>query len=50
MISIFFDLIKQFLELFVDYFFIYGDSFGDYLDHRKVVRRWNKHFTLDWKK
>jgi len=26
---IFFDLVEQYLEIFVDEFFVYGNSFGD---------------------
>ena len=52
MILIFFDLAEHCLEIFMDDFFIYRDSFEDCLTSlRKVLRRWeDKHLILNWEK
>ena len=49
MFSIFFDLLEQCLEILMDDFSIYGDSFEDCLANLgKFLRCQDKHLTLNW--
>ena len=52
MILILSDLVEQCLEILMDDFSIYGDSFEDHLTNLgKVLRRCrDKHLTLNWEK
>jgi len=52
MLSLFSDMVDQFLEIFMDDFFIYGDSFDQYLHHLELVlqRCAEKNLTLNWEK
>jgi len=49
MLSLFLDMLEQFLEIFMDDFPIYGDSFDQCLHHLKLVlkRCVEKNLTLD---
>jgi hypothetical protein len=52
MISIFFDMVKQFMEIFIDNFSIFGLSFKECL-HRLtlvLVRCKEKNLMLNWEK
>ena len=52
MLSLFSDMVERFLEFFMDDFFIYGDSFNQYLHHLELVlqRCAKKNMTLNWEK
>ena len=52
MISIFSDMIERFLEVFMDDFSIFGDSYTKCLHHLDLVlnRCKEKHLTLNWEK
>jgi len=45
-------MVEQFLEIFMDDFFIYGDSFDQCLHHLELVlqRYAEKNLTLNWEK
>ena len=52
MLSLFSDMVERFLEIFMDDFSIYGDSFEQCLYHLKLVlqRCMEKNLTLNWEK
>jgi hypothetical protein len=52
MFGTFSDMIKNFLEVFIDDFSVYGKSFNNCLDHlKKVLRRCKeKKLVLNWEK
>ena len=52
MLSLFSDMVERFLEIFMDDFSIYGDSFTQCLHHLELVlqRFAEKNLTLNWKK
>jgi len=52
MLSLFSDMVEHFLEIFMDDFFIYRDSFEQCLHHLKLVmqRCKEKDLTLNWEK
>jgi len=52
MLSLFSDMVEQFLEIFMDGFSIYGDLFNQCLHHLKLVlqRCAEKNLTLNWEK
>ena len=49
--SIFSDMVEHCLEIFMDDFTVYGDTFDDCLSHLDVVlaRREEKNLLLNWK-
>jgi len=52
MLSLFSDMVEHFLEIFMDDFSIYGDSFDQCLHHLELVlqRCKEKNLTLNWEK
>jgi hypothetical protein len=52
MLSIFSDMVECFLEIFMDDFSVFGDSFEDYLTNLENVlsRCEEKNLVLNWKK
>ena len=52
MLSIFSDMVERFLEVFMDDFSIFGDSFDQYLHHLTLVLRRciEKNLVLNWEK
>jgi len=52
MLSLFLDMVERYLEIFMDDFSIYGDSFDQCLYHLKLVlqRCIEKNLTLNWEK
>ena len=52
MLSQFSDMVERFIEIFVDHFSIYGDSFDQCLYHLELVlKRWTENnMTLNWEK
>ncbi|KAL1290734.1 hypothetical protein AAHE18_20G150300 [Arachis hypogaea] len=52
MLSIFSDMVEKFLEVFMDDFSVYGDSFISCLDHLKLVlkRCQDTNLVLNWEK
>ena len=52
MLGLFFDMVERFLEIFMDDFSIYGDSFSQCLHHLELVlqRCAEKNLTLNWEK
>ncbi|XP_060972217.1 uncharacterized protein LOC133038172 [Cannabis sativa] len=52
MIAIFSDMVEHFLEIFMDYFSIYGSSFDECLHHLSLVliRCKEKNLVLNWEK
>ena len=52
MLSIFSDIVVRFLEVFMDEFSIFGDSFDQYLHHLTLVmhRCIEKNLVLNWEK
>ena len=52
MISIFCDMVEQFLKIFMDDFSVFGPTFFKCLDHLRLVleRYKEKHLVLNWKK
>ena len=52
MLSLFSDMVEQFLEILTDDFSIYGDSFDQCLHHLELVLQQctKKNLTLNWKK
>ena len=52
MLSIFSDIVKRFLEVFMDNFSIFGDSFSECLHHLSLVlaRCREKNLALNWEK
>ena len=52
MLSLFSDMVERFLEIFMDDFSIYGDSFDQCLHHLELVlqRCKKKNLTLNWEK
>ena len=52
MLSLFSDMVEKFLEISMDDFSIYGDSFEQCLQHFKLVlqRSMEKNLTLNWEK
>ena len=52
MLSIFSDMVERFLEVFMDDFSIFGDSFSECLHHLNLVlaRYREKNLTLNWEK
>jgi len=52
MLSIFFDMVERFLDVFMDDFSIFGDSFSKCLHHLSLVldRCREKNLTLNWEK
>ena len=52
MLSLFYDMVERFLEIFMDDFSIYGDSFDQCLHHLELVlqRYKEKNLTLNWEK
>ena len=52
MLSLFSDMVERFLEIFIDDFSIYGDSFIQCLHHLELVlqRCTEKNLTLNWEK
>ena len=52
MLSLFSDMVERFLEIFMDDFSIYGDSFDQCLHHLELVlqRCIEKNLTLNWEK
>ena len=52
MLSLFSDMVERFLEIFMDDFSIYGDSFTQCLHHLELVlqRCAEKNLTLNWEK
>jgi len=51
-LSLFSNMVKRFLEIFMDDFSIYGDSFGQCLHNLELVLKWctEKNLTLNWEK
>ena len=51
-LSLFFDIVEQFLEIFMDNFSIYGDLFNQCLHHLELVlqRCAEKNLMLNWQK
>ena len=52
MVSIFSDMVKKLLEMFMDDLSVFGDSFGDYLNNLKLVLACceKKGLFLNWEK
>jgi len=52
MLSLFFNMVERILEIFIDDFSIYGNSFNQYLHHLELVhqRCTEKNLILTWKK
>jgi hypothetical protein len=52
MMSIFFDMIEEIIEVFINDFSIYGKTFDDCLKNLdKILQRYEeKHLVLNWKK
>ena len=52
MLSLFSDIVERILEIFMDDFSIYGDSFNQCLHHLKLVLQHcaEKNLTLNWEK
>ena len=52
MMSIFFDLVEEVMEIFMDDFSVYGSSFEDCLKNLEtVLQRWqDKNLALNWEK
>jgi hypothetical protein len=52
MMSIFFDMIEEIMEVFMDDFSVYGKTFDDCLENLdKVLQRCEeKHLVLNWEK
>jgi len=52
MLSIFSDMVERFLEIFMDDFSVFGDSFDDYLTNLEMVlnKCEEKNLVLNWKK
>ena len=52
MMSIFFDMIEEIIEVFMDDFSVYGKTFDDCLENLdKVLQRCEeKHLVLNWEK
>jgi hypothetical protein len=52
MMSIFSDMIKEIMEVFMYDFFVYGKTFDDCIENLdKVLQRYEeKHLILNWKK
>ena len=52
MMSIFTDMIKDFMEVFMDYFSVYGSSFKNFLDNlcKVLARCEEKNLVLNWEK
>jgi hypothetical protein len=52
MMSIFSDMIKEIMEIFMDDFSVYGKTFDDYLENLDMVlqRCEEKHLVLNWEK
>jgi len=52
MLSLFFDMVERFLEIFIDDFSIYEDSFDQCLHHLELVlqRCVEKCLTINWEK
>ncbi|XP_052117660.1 uncharacterized protein LOC110281509, partial [Arachis duranensis] len=52
MLSIFFDMVEKFLEVFMDDFSVYGDSFSSCLNHLALVlkRCQETNLVLNWEK
>jgi len=52
MLSLFFDMVEYFLEIFMNNFSIYGDSFDQCLHHLELVLQYcaKKSLTLNWEK
>ena len=52
MLSIFSDMVERFLEVFMDDFSVFGDSFDQYLHHLTLVlqRCIEKNLVLNWEK
>jgi hypothetical protein len=50
--SIFYDMIKEIMEVFMDDFFVYKKTFNDCLENLdKVLQRCEeKHLVLNWEK
>jgi hypothetical protein len=52
MINIFSDMVEQFMEIFIDNFFVFGSSFRKCLHHLSLVlvRCKEKNLALNWEK
>ena len=52
MLSIFSDMVDRFLEVFMDDFFVFSNSFDQYLHHLTLVlqRCMEKNLVLNWEK
>ena len=52
MVSIFYDMIERFLDIFMDDFFIFGSTFSMCLHHLRLVlkRCKEKHLVFNWEK
>ena len=52
MMSIFFDLVEEVMEIFMDDFSVYGSSFKDCLKNLETVLQWwqDKNLALNWEK
>jgi len=52
MLSLFSDMVERFLEIFMDDFSIYGDSFDQYLHNLELILKQytEKNLTLNWEK
>ncbi|PKA45840.1 hypothetical protein AXF42_Ash021653 [Apostasia shenzhenica] len=52
MLAIFSDLVEYYIEVFIDDFSVFGNSFDHYLENlTKVLKRCiEKNLTLNWKK
>ena len=52
MISIFLDLVKECMEIFMDDFYVFGSSFDDWLINLSKVLKGckDKNLTLNWEK
>jgi len=52
MLNIFSDMVERFLEIFMDDFFVFGDSFNDCLTNlEKVLNKCReKNLVLNWEK
>ena len=52
MMSIFFDLVEEVMEIFMDDFSVYGSNFEDCLRNLEIVlqRCQDKNLALNWKK
>lgn len=52
MMAIFFDIVEKYIEEFIDYFLVFGDSFDNYLEHLSLVLQNCKemNMVINWEK